>query len=100
MAWYTEANMANQHEIHHLGRELAELREYLYKATSWKRRILLGVLHGFGSAIGATLLAGFLIYLVYTFLLVPTGLDKWIQRVGESENDTWKACLFGNTAAR
>ena len=68
--------------------ELKRINDLLGKRVSYKRMFLLGIVHGIGSAIGATIIAGIALALLFRFInqfgyfnfleqtLSPASLDK------------------------
>ncbi len=47
-----------------LEKHIDDLVITLEKLNSWRRRLLLGIIHGVGTALGATIIAAIIIYLI------------------------------------
>lgn len=62
-------------------REIKQLHKVLSRLNSPWRRLLLGVVSGLGSAIGAIVVAAFL-FLWFSQLIEGTALEKALDRVG------------------
>jgi len=71
------AKSTKEKELAGLTTELSNIAVALEKQNSFKRRILLGILFGVGTAIGASIIASLIILTVARFFEV-TGLKGWI----------------------